>query len=50
MDIGGNLRLIEFSGILGLVELGRLFGYRVDVGRNFRLVDSSKFFRFWFRV
>jgi len=46
VDIGGNLRLIEFSGILGLVELGRLFRYRVDISRNFRLVDPSRFFRF----
>ena len=42
--------LVEFGRILRLVELGRLFRYRVDVGRNFKLVDSSRFFRFWFRV
>ena len=29
-----------------LVELGRLFRYRVDISRNFRLVDPSRFFRF----
>ena len=33
-----------------LVESGGLFGYRVDVGGNFRLVDPSEFFRFWFGV
>jgi len=33
-----------------LVELGRLFRYRVDISRNFRLINSSGFFRFWFRV
>jgi len=38
--------LVEFSRILRLVELGRPFRYRVDVNRNFRLVDSSRFFRF----
>jgi len=46
VDVGGILILVEFSGILRLVELGRLFGYRVDVGGNFRLVDLSGFFRF----
>ena len=50
MDVGGILMLVEFGGILGLVELGGLFRYRVDVGRNFRLVNPSRFFRFWFRV
>jgi len=42
--------LVEFGGILRLVESGGLFTYRVDVGGNFRLVDPSGFFRFWFRV
>jgi len=50
VDIGGILILVEFGGILGLVELGGLFRYRVDVSRNFRLVDPGGFFRFWFRV
>jgi len=40
-----------FSIIFGfLVELGRLFRYRVDISRNFRLMDPSGFFRFWFGV
>ena len=50
VDVGGILILVEFSRILGLVESGGLFGYRVDISGNFRLVDSSEFFRFWFRV
>jgi len=29
-----------------LVELGGLFRYRVDISRNFRLIDPSGFFRF----
>jgi len=33
-----------------LVESGGLFRYRVDVSGNFRLIDPSGFFRFWFRV
>ena len=50
VDVGGILILVEFGRILRLVELGGLFRYRVDVSGNFRLVDSSGFFRFWFRV
>jgi len=50
VEFGGILRLVKFGGILGLVELGGLFRYRVDISRNFRLVDPSGFFRFWFRV
>jgi len=29
-----------------LVELGGLFRYRVDISGNFKLIDSSGFFRF----
>jgi len=41
-----NLISVEFSRILRSVESGRLFRCRVDVSRNFRLVDLSRFFRF----
>jgi len=33
-----------------LVELGGLFRYRVDINGNFKLINLSGFFRFWFRV
>jgi len=55
VDVGRNLilvefsrilGLVEFSGILRLVELGGLLRCRVDINRNFRLVDSGGFFRF----
>ena len=46
MDISRNLILVEFSKILGKVELGRYLRYRVDIGRNFRLVDLGRFLRF----
>jgi len=46
VDISGNLILIEFSGIFGLVELGGLLRYRVDISGNFRLVNSGGFFGF----
>ena len=41
---------MEFGRILGLVELGGLFRYRVDISGNFRLVDPGGFFKIWFRV
>jgi len=37
---------MEFSKILRLVELGRIPIYIVDISRNFKLVDFSRFFRF----
>jgi len=46
VDIGRNLILAEIGRILILVELSGLFRYKVDISRNFRLVDPSKFFRF----
>ena len=49
MDIGGIFILVEFSGILRLVESGGFLRYRVDIGRNLRLVDLSRFPRFYFR-
>ena len=50
VDIGGNLILVEFGRILGLVELSRFFRYRVDISRNLRLIDLSRFPRFQFKV
>jgi len=50
VDVSENLILVEFGRILKLVKLGRLFRYRVDVNRNIKLINSSRFFRFWFRV
>ena len=49
---------MEFSRILRLVESSRFLRYRVDIGRNLRLVDFggnlrlvdlSRFLRFYFR-
>ena len=36
VEFGGIIRLVEFSRILILVKLGRLFRYRVDISRNFK--------------
>ena len=49
MDIGGNLTLVEFGRIPGLVELGKILGY-VYVSGNFRLVGPSGFSRFWYSI
>ena len=38
--------LVEFSGILRLVESSRFLRRGVDIGRNLRLVDLSRFPRF----
>jgi len=46
IDIGKNLILVEFSGILRLVESGKFLRRRVDISGNLRLVDLSRFPRF----
>ena len=46
MDVGGDLILVEFSRILGLVELSGFLKYLVDIRRNLKLVDPSRSFRF----
>jgi len=46
VGIGRNLTLVEFSGILRLVESGGFLRYGVNSYRNFRLVDYSVFFSF----
>jgi len=50
VDISRNLILVEFGGILRLVESGKFLRRRVDISGNLRLVDLSGFPRFWFRV
>jgi hypothetical protein len=46
VDISGIFILVEFSGILGLVESGRFLRCRMDISRNLRLVDLGGFPRF----
>ena len=46
MDISGNLILVKFGGISGLVESSRFFKQGVDIGRNLRLMDSGGFSKF----
>ena len=46
VDISGNLILVEFGGIFGLAESGRLLRCKVEVSGKFRLIDLGGFFRF----
>ena len=50
VDIGGILMSVEFGRISGLVEPGGFLRCGVNIGGNFRLVDLSGFFGFWFGV
>ena len=42
--------LMEFSRIPRLVKSGRFFRRGVDISRNLKLIDFSRFPRFQFRV
>jgi hypothetical protein len=46
VDIGRNLILVEFGEILRSVESSRFLRCRVDISRNLRLIDLSRFPRF----
>ena len=49
VDISRIFILVEFGGILGLVESGGFLRCRVDISGNLRLVDLSRFSRFYFK-
>ena len=46
----GYLILIKFSGIIRSVESSEFLKYKVDINRNLRLMDLSKFLKFQFGV
>ena len=46
MDISRIFMLVEFSGILSLVESSRFLRREVDISGNLKLVDLSGFLRF----
>ena len=50
MDVSRNFILIEFSGIPRLVKSNKFLRYRVDINRNLKLMDFSRFFKFQFGV
>ena len=41
---------MEFGRIPGLVKSSKFLRRRVDISRNLRLMDFSRFFKFQFRV
>ena len=50
VDIIEYLILVEFSGIIRLVEFNKFLKCRVDISGNFRLMNLSGFPKFQFRV
>ena len=50
IDVIRYLILVEFSGIIRLVESGEFLRCRVDISGNLRLIDLSGFFKFRFRI
>ena len=41
---------MEFSGIIRSVESSKFLKYGVDINGNLRLIDLSRFLKFWFKV
>ena len=41
---------MEFGGISKLIKSSKFLRHRVDISKNLRLIDFSKFLRFQFRV
>ena len=46
VDISRIFILVEFGGILRLVESSRFLRCRIEISRNLRLVDLGRFPRF----
>ena len=46
MDVNRNFILMEFGGIPGLVKSNKFLRRRVDISRNLRLINFSKFPKF----
>ena len=46
IDVSGSLISVKFSGVPRLVESSRFLKHRVDISKNLRLIDLSKFFKF----
>ena len=49
-DISRYLILIKIGGIIRSVESNGFFRYGVDINKNLRLMDLSRFLKFQFRV
>ena len=46
MDISGNFISIEFGGIPRLVKSNKFLRCGVDISKNLKLIDFSKFLKF----
>ena len=46
IDFSRSLISVKFSKISRLVESSRFLRRRVDISRNLKLADSSRFFKF----
>ena len=44
IDASGYFILVKFGGIFRLVKSGKFLRYRVDISRNCKLIDLSRFF------
>ena len=50
VDVIRYLILVKFSGIIKSVESGRFLKYKINISRNLRLINLSRFLKFWFKV
>ena len=41
---------MEFGEIPRFIGFGKFLEYKIDISGNLRLINFSRFFRFWFRV
>ena len=45
IDANGYLILVEFSGIIRLIEFSGFLRYKININRNLRLIDFSRFLK-----
>ena len=50
ISVSESLILVKFGGVSKLVKSNKFFRRGVDISRNFRLINFSKFPKFRFRV
>ena len=50
IDVVGYFILVEFNRIIRSVEFSKFLRYKINISRNLRLIDLSRFLKFWFRV
>ena len=50
ISVSGSLTLVKFSRVSRLVKSNKFLRRGVDISKNLRLIDFSKFSKFQFRV